>query len=106
MTDNVAFVFPGQGSQEVGMGQALFESYARVRELFEQADNILSFALSRLCFEGPAEELNDTINTQPALFVTSIAALEALRLGGYVLKPSYVAGHSMGEYSAYVAAGV
>ncbi len=106
MTDNVVFVFPGQGSQEVGMGQALVESYPIAKQLFAQADDILGFSLSRLCFEGPAEELNDTINTQPALFVTSIAALESLRVAGYTVQPRYVAGHSMGEYSAYVAAGV
>jgi [acyl-carrier-protein] S-malonyltransferase len=106
MTDNVAFVFPGQGSQEVGMGQALVESYPVARKLFDQADDILDFSLSRLCFEGPADELNDTINTQPAIFVTSIAALQALRAEGYDVSPKYVAGHSMGEYSAYTAAGV
>lgn len=106
MTDNVAFVFPGQGSQEVGMGQALVQNYPVARQLFEQADEILGFSLSRLCFEGPAEALNDTINTQPAIFVTSIAALEVLRAEGYQVKPNFVAGHSLGEYSAYVAAGV
>lgn len=106
MTDDVAFVFPGQGSQEVGMGQALANSYPVARQLFEQADEILGFSLSRLCYEGPAEELNDTINTQPAIFVTSIAALEVLRAEGYEVKPKFVAGHSLGEYSAYVAAGV
>lgn len=106
MTQQVAFVFPGQGSQEVGMGKALVDAYPVARELFEQADEILGFSLSRLCFEGPAEELNDTINTQPALLTTSIAALQALRAEGYNVKPACVAGHSMGEYSAYVAAGV
>ena len=105
MTDNTAFVFPGQGSQEVGMGKALVESYPVARKLFEQADEILGFSLSHLCFEGPSDELNDTINTQPALFVTSIATLEELRAEGYEVQPKFVAGHSMGEYSAYVAAG-
>lgn len=105
MTENVAFLFPGQGSQEVGMGQALVERYPIARELFEQADGILGTSLSRLCFEGPSEELNDTINTQPAIFLTSIAALQALRSEGYEVKPNFVAGHSLGEYSAYVAAG-
>ncbi len=105
MTDNVAFVFPGQGSQEVGMGQALVETYPVARELFEQADEILGFSLSRLCFEGSEEALNDTFNTQPAIFVTSMAALAALRAEGYDVKPRYVAGHSMGEYSAYAAVG-
>ena len=106
MTKNVAFVFPGQGSQEVGMGQALAENYPVARELFEQADDILGFSLGKLCFEGPAETLNDTFNTQPAIFATSIAALQVLRAEGYAVKPQYVAGHSLGEYSAYVAAGV
>jgi [acyl-carrier-protein] S-malonyltransferase len=106
MTDNVGFVFPGQGSQEVGMGQALVQRYPVARQLFEQADEILGFSLSRLCSEGPADALNDTINTQPAIFVTSIAALEVLRVEGYEVKPKFVAGHSLGEYSAYVAAGV
>lgn len=106
MTENIAFVFPGQGSQEVGMGQALVEAYPAAREIFEQADDMLGFPLSRLCFEGPDEELNDTFNTQPAIFVTSVAALESLRAEGYDVMPRYVAGHSLGEYTAYVAAGV
>jgi [acyl-carrier-protein] S-malonyltransferase len=106
MTENIAFVFPGQGSQEVGMGQELVEAYPAARAIFVQADDILGFSLSQLCFEGPAEELNDTFNTQSAIFVTSIAALEALRAEGYDVTPKYVAGHSLGEYTAYVAAGV
>ncbi len=106
MTENIAFVFPGQGSQEVGMGRALVESYPAAGEIFRQADEILDFGLSRLCFEGPEADLNDTINTQAALFTTSIAALEALKAAGYPIKPAFVAGHSLGEFSAYVAAGV
>ncbi|GAB4449525.1 MAG: ACP S-malonyltransferase [Anaerolineae bacterium] len=106
MTENIAFVFPGQGSQEVGMGRALVESYPAAGEIFRQADEILDFGLSRLCFEGPEADLNDTINTQAALFTTSIAALEALKAAGYAVKPAFVAGHSLGEFSAYVAAGV
>jgi [acyl-carrier-protein] S-malonyltransferase len=106
MTNNVAFVFPGQGSQEVGMGKALSEAYPAARELFSQADEILGFALSRLCFEGPEAELNDTINTQAAIYVTSMAAVQALKEGGYEVKPGLVAGHSLGEYSAYAVAGV
>jgi [acyl-carrier-protein] S-malonyltransferase len=106
MTDKIAFVFPGQGSQEVGMGRALVENYAAAREIFSKADDILGFSLSQLCFEGPEAELNDTINTQAAIFVTSIAALEALKAAGYEARSTYVAGHSLGEYSAYVAAGV
>ena len=88
------------------MGQALVERYPVARGLFEQADDILGFSLSKLCFEGPSEVLNDTINTQPAIFVTSMAALAVLREEGYAETPKYVAGHSMGEYSAYAAAGV
>ncbi len=88
------------------MGQALVESSSVARKIFEEADDILGFPLSRLCFEGPKADLNDTINTQPAIFATSIAALEALKAAGYYDRPKYVAGHSLGEYSAYVAAGV
>jgi [acyl-carrier-protein] S-malonyltransferase len=106
MTEKIAFVFPGQGSQEVGMGQTLVENYAAAREIFDKADDILGFSLSQLCFEGPEAELNDTLNTQAAIFVTSIAALEALKAANYRAKPKYVAGHSLGEYSAYVAAGI
>jgi [acyl-carrier-protein] S-malonyltransferase len=106
MTDNVAFVFPGQGSQEVGMGKALVEKYSSARQIFDKADEILDFPLSRLCFEGPEADLNDTLNTQAAIFTASIAALSALRESGYTAKPSHVAGHSLGEYSAYLAAGV
>lgn len=102
----IAFVFPGQGSQEVGMGQALAEAFPAARQIFEQADETLGFSLSRLCFEGPEADLNDTINTQAAIFTTSIAALTALQTAGYAAVPGFVAGHSLGEYSAYVAAGV
>lgn len=104
-TQSIAFVFPGQGSQEVGMGQSLAEKSPAARAVFDKADEILGFSLSTLCFEGPEEELNDTINTQAAIFVTSIAALEALKEAGYSGLPEYAAGHSLGEYSAYVAAG-
>ena len=104
--EKTAFVFPGQGSQEVGMGQAVAEVSAAAQAIFKRADEILDFPLSRLCFEGPEDELNDTYNTQPALFKTSIAIIEAMREAGYQVSPAYVAGHSLGEYSAYVAAGV
>jgi [acyl-carrier-protein] S-malonyltransferase len=106
MIDHTAFVFPGQASQEVGMGKTLATSYPTAREVFEKADDVLGFSLSQLCFEGPEADLNDTLNTQVAVFVTSIAALEALKAAGYAVKPRYVAGHSLGEYSAYAAAGV
>lgn len=106
----VAFVFPGQGSQYVGMGKDLYESSPAARRVFERADTILGFPLSTLCFEGPQEELDDTINAQPAILTVSIACLEALkeRLGplGYALAPTLVAGHSLGEFTALVAAGV
>jgi [acyl-carrier-protein] S-malonyltransferase len=97
-----AFLFPGQGSQAAGMGQALAETYPVSRRVFEEADETLGFALSRLCFEGPEEQLRLTENTQPALLAVSVAALAALEERGW--RPDYVAGHSLGEYSALVAA--
>jgi [acyl-carrier-protein] S-malonyltransferase len=100
----IAFLFPGQGSQYVGMGQDLYEAHPETRAIFDQADTILGFALSDLCFSGPEETLNDTINTQPAIFVTSVALLRALE-SNMSRTPGFVAGHSLGEYSALVAAG-
>jgi [acyl-carrier-protein] S-malonyltransferase len=102
-----ALVFPGQGSQEVGMGRDLAATYAAARHLYEKADDILGQALSRLCFEGPREALDDTVNTQPALFVTSLAVLEVLRTEGKLPAPEahLVAGHSLGELTALTAAG-
>lgn len=100
----VAFVFPGQGSQYVGMGQDLYETYPEARAVFDKAEEILGFPLSKLCFQGPEEELNDTINTQPAVFTTSIACLKVLAASSKQQAAS-VAGHSLGEYSALVAAG-
>ncbi|EJL24163.1 ACP S-malonyltransferase [Brevibacillus sp. BC25] len=101
----VAFVFPGQGSQFVGMGQALSEQSEAARHIFEQADEALGFSLSGLCFAGPEEELKLTANTQPAILTASIAVMATLneKLPDY--KPAFVAGHSLGEYSALVAAG-
>jgi [acyl-carrier-protein] S-malonyltransferase len=99
---DAAFLFPGQGSQFSGMGKLLAEQYHGAREVFEEADEALGFPLSRLCFEGPDEELKKTENTQPALLAVSIAAYRVLREHG--IKPSIVAGHSLGEYSAMVAA--
>ncbi|MFN8594513.1 MAG: ACP S-malonyltransferase [Thermomicrobiales bacterium] len=108
--DKVALVFPGQGSQFVGMGKALYDASAAARRVFDQADEVLEFPLSRLCFQGPADELEDTINAQPAILTVSIAALEALKeqlaLAGKKVEPAVVAGHSLGEFSALVAAGV
>jgi [acyl-carrier-protein] S-malonyltransferase len=110
MKARIAFVFPGQGSQYVGMGKQLYDASPAARRVFGQADEVLGFPLSTLCFEGPQAELDDTYNAQPAILTVSIACLEALkeRFGplGYVLSPRLVAGHSMGEYTALVAAGV
>ena len=100
----IAYIFPGQGSQAPGMGRELAEKYGAAREVFEEADEALGFALSRLCFEGPAEELQLTENTQPAILATSVAALRAAEAEG-LPRPDFVAGHSLGEYSALVAAG-
>jgi [acyl-carrier-protein] S-malonyltransferase len=101
---NFAFIFPGQGSQHAGMGRELAENFKVARECFEEADDALGFAISKLCFEGPEEELKLTANTQPAILAASIAALRALRQESAVT-PSFLAGHSLGEYSALVASG-
>ncbi len=101
-----AFLFPGQGSQAVGMARALVERYPSAAAALAEADDVLGFSLSTLCFEGPEETLTDTINAQPALLAASVAALRALREALPDLPPpAAVAGHSMGEYSALVAAG-
>ncbi len=99
----IAFVFPGQGSQFVGMGKDLYDLYPEVRQVFDTADSILGISLSKLCFEGPEEELRLTVNTQPALFTTSVACLRMLEQNG--IRPDATAGHSIGEYAALVAAG-
>lgn len=100
----VAFLFPGQGSQKVGMGKALVEASAAARAVYDEVDDALGFALSKLCFEGPETELTLTANAQPAILATSIAALRVLQ-AETALTPVVVAGHSLGEYSALVAAG-
>jgi [acyl-carrier-protein] S-malonyltransferase len=99
----LAFLFPGQGSQYAGMGKALAEAFPAARAVFEEADKALGFLISRLCFEGPEEELKLTANTQPAILTVSVAAFRGLEEKG--VRPDYVAGHSLGEYSALVAAG-
>lgn len=99
----IAFVFPGQGSQYAGMGREAAQKYPVARSAFGEADAALGFAISRLCFEGPEEELKLTENTQPAILTTSIAVFRVLEQRG--IRPDFVAGHSLGEYSALVAAG-
>jgi [acyl-carrier-protein] S-malonyltransferase len=102
----IAYVFPGQGSQAVGMGYELLHSSHEARQVFEEADQALQFPLSQLCFEGPEQELRETIHAQPAMLTVSVAYLKAiLELNGS-LKPDFVAGHSIGEYTALVAANV
>src|SRR5256885_11276449 len=98
-----ALLFPGQGSQRVGMGRDLAHELAVARQTYEEADDVLGFALSRLCFEGPEDELTLTKHTQPAILTTSIAVFRALRERGLAF--DVVAGHSLGEWSALVAAG-
>ena len=100
----IAFMFPGQGSQNPGMGKDLADKFPAARQVFEEADEALGFALSDLCFNGPADHLQLTENTQPAILTTSVAALRAVESEGFQ-KPDFVAGHSLGEYSALVAAG-
>jgi len=101
----MAFVFPGQGSQHVGMGKDLADNFPAARQIFEQADDALEFPLSAMCFEGNDEDLQLTANTQPAILATSVAAYRAIESEGFPT-PAFVAGHSLGEYSALVAAGV
>ena len=100
----VAFLFPGQGSQKVGMGKDLVERDPHLRDFFARADEVLGFGLTKLCFEGPDAELVQTQNTQPAIFVVSMAILDVLRKAG--IAPQAAAGHSLGEYGALVSAGV
>lgn len=101
----VAFIFPGQGSQSVGMGKDLYENFEESKNIFDKANEILGKDIKKICFEGPDEDLKQTINTQPAILTTSIAALEAFKAKSGI-KPAFVAGHSLGEYGALYEAGV
>ncbi|WP_202079889.1 ACP S-malonyltransferase [Caldalkalibacillus salinus] len=98
----IAYVFPGQGAQQVGMGKAMSDAFPEVKRVFEEADEALGYDLSRLCFEGPEEELKLTYHTQPAILTTSIAYYEVFKQ--QAPRPDFVAGHSLGEYSALIAA--
>ena len=100
---SIALIFPGQGSQAVGMGKELFEKYPAARQTFEEADDALGYKLSQLCFEGPEDQLRLTEITQPAILTVSVAALRVLETR--IPRPNYVAGHSLGEYAAHVASG-
>ncbi|MDD4858963.1 MAG: ACP S-malonyltransferase [Dehalococcoidales bacterium] len=102
-----AFVFPGQGSQSVGMGRDLYDNFPAAKAIFDQADNVLGFSISQLCFAGPDDELRKTVNAQPALVTMSFACLQAARAAGAKLpQPAFTAGHSLGEYTALAFAGV
>ena len=104
----VAYVFPGQGAQAVGMGKDLYDSFDSIKTLFRQADEAINFPITKMCFEGPEEELRKTINAQPALVLVSIACLRAAQetAGNKLPAPAFAAGHSLGEYTALAAAGV
>ena len=101
----IAFLFPGQGSQAVGMGKDLYDNFEAARKVFDAADSVLGKSITKICFEGPEEDLKQTINTQPAIVATSIAALECLK-SELNITSDYTAGHSLGEYCAMYSAGV
>ncbi len=105
MGKKIAFMFPGQGAQSVGMGKDLYDNYDAAKDVFNAADKILGRSISSVCFAGPEEDLKQTFNTQPAIVATSIAALESFK-SQFDIKPSYTAGHSLGEYCAMYASGV
>jgi [acyl-carrier-protein] S-malonyltransferase len=105
MVKKIAFLFPGQGSQSVGMGKDIYENYEAAKEIYDIADSTLGRSISNICFEGPEEDLKQTVNTQPCIVTTSIALMEALRTELNIV-PDYTAGHSLGEYCAMFASGV
>ena len=101
-----AFIFPGQGTQSVGMGADLYQASPAARKVFGTADEVLGFPISRLILEGPQEELDKTVNAQPAILTVSLACLEAAKeMNDTLPQPNFVAGHSLGEYTSLVAAG-
>lgn len=106
MSERLAYIFPGQGSQWVGMGRDLYESFDIAKAVFDEADATLGFPISRLCFEGPEAELRLTINAQPAIVTVSVACLKAISGSKALPPPAFVAGHSLGEYTALAAAEV
>lgn len=101
----LAFIFPGQGSQSVGMGKDLYDNFEEAKNVFNKADEVLGRSISKTCFEGPEDDLKQTVNTQPAILTTSLAALAALK-SKLNIEPAFVAGHSLGEYGALCQAGV